>query len=48
MLRYSHAREAFVLRGVGRSVGPVLRVDRRRVPRRPFQGVERRRERLAA
>ena len=30
ILRYSTARDAYVLRGVGRDVGPVLRVDRRR------------------
>jgi hypothetical protein len=26
---YNHARDAYVLRGVGRHVGPVLRPDRR-------------------
>lgn len=43
VMRYSASREAYVLRLVGRHVGPVLRVDRR--PRRPqpFDGVERRR-----
>jgi hypothetical protein len=30
ILRYSATRDAFVLRGIGRSSGPVLRVDRRR------------------
>ncbi len=42
-LRHSLTRDAFVLRIVGSSVGPVLRPDRRRRPRRPFDGVERRR-----
>ncbi len=40
LFRYSAARDAYVLRLVGRSTGPVLRFDRRR-PRR-FEGVERR------
>ncbi len=35
LFRYSAAREAFVLRGVGRQFGPVLRVERRRTHRRP-------------
>lgn len=30
LLRFSTARDAYVLRGVGRRVGPVLREDRRR------------------
>jgi hypothetical protein len=30
LTRYSGARDAYVLRFVGRSMGPVLRVDRRR------------------
>jgi hypothetical protein len=42
VLRYSHAREAFVLRGVGSNVGPVLRPDRRRHARVAFEGIERR------
>lgn len=42
-LRYSHTREAFVLRGVGSSVGPVLRPERRGRSRRRFKGAERRR-----
>jgi hypothetical protein len=43
LLRYSAAREAYVLRLVGREFGPVLRVERRRTPRRQgFDGVERR------
>jgi hypothetical protein len=41
LLRYSAARDAYVLRGVGRDLGPVLRVDRRRS--QSFHGVERRR-----
>jgi hypothetical protein len=42
VLRYSTTRDAFVLRLVGRSTGPVLRPDRRRQRRQPFEGVERR------
>lgn len=43
LLRYSVTREAFVLRLVGNSVGPVLRPDRRRRARRQrFDGIERR------
>jgi hypothetical protein len=45
-LRYSYSREAYVLRGVGNEMGPVLRLDRRRV-RRTFKGAERRRARVA-
>ena len=41
-LRYSPSRRAYVLRGVGRHVGPVLRVDRRPPGAAPFDGVERR------
>jgi hypothetical protein len=29
MFGYNHARDAYVIRGVGRHVGPVLRPDRR-------------------
>jgi hypothetical protein len=47
MFRYSYSRDAFVLRGVGRSLGPVLRVDRRRRRGRPSDGIERRRARIA-
>ncbi len=43
LLRYSQTRDAYVLRGVGSSIGPVLRVDRRARSRREFDGVERRR-----
>ena len=41
-LRYSHARDAYVLRGVGSSVGPVLRQERRS-GRGSSDGAERRR-----
>ena len=41
LLRYSQVRDAYVLRGVGRNVGPVLKVDRRRGGR--HEGVDRRR-----
>jgi hypothetical protein len=44
VLRYSITRDAFVLRLLGNSTGPVLRPDRRRRRRRePFQGIDRRR-----
>jgi hypothetical protein len=46
-LRYSHTREAYVLRGVGNKLGPVLRADRRAGGRRTFRGSERRRARVA-
>jgi hypothetical protein len=39
--RYSRSRDAFVLRGIGSSTGPVLRAERRR-GQRPFSGAERR------
>ncbi|MGP0100349.1 MAG: hypothetical protein ACLPUT_01840 [Solirubrobacteraceae bacterium] len=43
LLRYSITREAFVLRAVGDSVGPVLRPDRRRrLRKRRFDGIDRR------
>jgi hypothetical protein len=41
-LRYSRTRQAYVLRVVGSSVGPVLRVDRREAEHRPFAGRDRR------
>jgi hypothetical protein len=41
-LRYSAARDAYVLRAVGRHTGPVLRLDRRPRRPKPFDGVERR------
>ena len=47
VLRYSHARDAFVLRVVGSNVGPVLRADRRHEPRSAFEGIERRHTRVA-
>ncbi len=40
ILRYSRSRDAYILRGVGASRGPVLRVDRRHG--QPFDGVDRR------
>jgi hypothetical protein len=43
LFRYSHVREAFVLRGVGSSFGPVLRAERRARRRTRFKGAERRR-----
>lgn len=42
VLRYSATRDAFVLRAIGNSRGPVLRVDRRRARRAEYSGVERR------
>jgi hypothetical protein len=42
VLRYSHFRDAFVLRGIGNSVGPVLRPDRRDRRQRTFDGTDRR------
>jgi hypothetical protein len=48
LFRYSYSRDAFVLRGVGRSLGPVLRLDRRRLrDGRPLDGIERRAARIA-
>jgi hypothetical protein len=41
VLRYSRSRDAYILRGVGAKLGPVLRVDRRHG--QPFTGVDRRR-----
>jgi hypothetical protein len=46
VLRYSHTRKAYVLRGVGAAKGPVLRVDRRRGAF-AFEGPDRRRARVA-
>jgi hypothetical protein len=46
-LRYSYSRDAFVLRGVGRAVGPVLRADRRVGRGIPIDGIERRRAGVA-
>ena len=44
-LRYSITRDAYVLRGVGNSVGPVLRRDRRRAKQPRWDGLDRRRAR---
>jgi hypothetical protein len=41
LFRYSRFRDALVLRGIGGSVGPVLRVDRRDA-QQPFAGRDRR------
>ncbi len=47
-LRYSESRDAYVLRVVGRSTGPVLRPERRLMGgSRGFDGVDRRRARVA-
>jgi hypothetical protein len=46
-LRYSYSRDAYVLRGVGGSVGPVLRLDRRERRARPLDGIERREASIA-
>lgn len=43
--RYSYARDAYVLRIVGRRMGPVLAVDRRFTRIDPPGGVERRNQR---
>lgn len=42
LLRYSTTRDAYVLRGVGNSSGPVLRADRRRPNQPSWDGLERR------
>jgi len=42
VLRYSATRDAFVLRAIGNSSGPVLRVDRRTARRTAYSGAERR------
>jgi hypothetical protein len=47
MLRYSYSRDAYVLRGVGRRLGPVLRPERRIHLGIASDGVERRGEHLA-
>jgi hypothetical protein len=47
LLRYSYSCDAYILRGVGRRLGPVLRPERRRRLGNPSDGVERRGERLA-
>jgi hypothetical protein len=43
VLRYSATRDAFVLRAIGNSSGPVLRVDRRHRRSPVYEGAERRR-----
>jgi hypothetical protein len=43
VLRYSATRDAFVLRAIGNSSGPVLRVDRRTARQAAYNGAERRR-----
>jgi len=45
--RYSITRDAYVLRLIGNSRGPVLRLDRRR-RRVPYDGIERRGAQIAA
>jgi len=45
LMRYSRSRDAYVLRAVGRSFGPVLREDRRHA--QTYEGIERRRTRIA-
>jgi hypothetical protein len=47
LFRYSYSRNAYVLRGVGARVGPVLREDRRQRRDRPSDGIERRRASIA-
>jgi len=42
VLRYSASRDAYVLRGIGRRYGPVLRPDRRVTRRRRVDTPERR------
>lgn len=45
---YNYNRDAYVLRGVGRHVGPVLKRDRRTHREPPIEGIDlRRRSRLA-
>jgi len=41
--RYSRTRDAYVLRAVGNTRGPVLRIDRRAGRKRQFDGADRRR-----
>jgi hypothetical protein len=42
LLRYSATRDAYVLRAIGRTRGPVLRANRRHRRQQTFSGVERR------
>jgi hypothetical protein len=47
VLRYSATRDAYVVRAIGNSMGPVLRVDRRRARLADYSGAERRGVRTA-
>jgi hypothetical protein len=47
LFRYSEARQAYVLRVVGRSFGPVLRANRRHRSRRVIEVERRGRESVA-
>ncbi len=48
VLTYNHRRDAYLMRGVGRHIGPVLRVDRRVRREGPPDRIElRRRTRVA-
>jgi hypothetical protein len=47
VLRYSGTRDAFVLRFIGSSIGPVLRPDRRQCSSQSFDGIDRRRAQTA-
>ncbi len=47
VLRYSATRDAYVLRAIGNSAGPVLRVDRRKARLGEYAGAERRDVRTA-
>jgi hypothetical protein len=47
LFRYSTTRDAFVLRAVGNSTGPVLRPDRRSRRAGSFEGIDRRRAQTA-
>ncbi len=40
---YNYSRDAYILRGVGRRVGPVLRPDRRVRREQPVEGIDQRR-----
>jgi hypothetical protein len=43
LFAYNYSRNAYVLRAVGRKVGPVLCQDRRVHRDRPMEGIDRRR-----
>lgn len=47
VFRYSRNRDAYVLRAVGNTRGPVLRIDRRAGHAHAFDGADRRRAGLA-